>query len=405
MSDDIEGDWRVDPTARNQRRFWDGEGWTDRVSSYGVRSIDPYDGSVGPAVSDSRMGAASRTPSSAKRPRRHLVTGRRVLGVLIVLALGIGAWAAIDHYGDTPADPLGAVTQYGEGMTPGSHPTAIAAGPDGNLWFTEQTANRIGKISPGGQVTEYTAGISPNSAPSWIAAGPDGNLWFTEFNTGRVAKITPGGLVTEFPASVDAAEPGGAWGITAGPDGNLWYTEAGVGRVAKITPSGVVTEYSLGDPASRPYGITAGSDGNLWVAEEGIGRIAKVTPAGTVTEYDTAPTLPGSPFLIAAGPDGDVWFTGGLANWVGKIAPTGAISEVNAAPCAAPSTGIVTGPDDNVWITCQNGTVISIASSGTPTSYRNGITPGSLYGIANGPDDNLWFTNFDAGLIAKIGTG
>jgi hypothetical protein len=40
-----EGDWRVDPTGRHQYRYWDGE-WTERVSDFGVRSEDPYTGSV-----------------------------------------------------------------------------------------------------------------------------------------------------------------------------------------------------------------------------------------------------------------------------------------------------------------------------------------------------------------------
>ena len=55
--------------------------------------------------------------------------------------------------------------------------TGIAAGPDGNLSFTEYR-QRIGR-SPGR--------LSPNSAPASppvparaITAGPDGNLWFTE---------------------------------------------------------------------------------------------------------------------------------------------------------------------------------------------------------------------------------
>src|SRR5262245_18799499 len=61
-----------------------------------------------------------------------------------------------------------------------SRPEGITRGPDGNLWFTEADANRIGRITPAGVVTEFSAGITPNSQPSGITAGPDGNLWFTE---------------------------------------------------------------------------------------------------------------------------------------------------------------------------------------------------------------------------------
>jgi len=40
--------------------------------------------------------------------------------------------------------------------TSGSYPQGITAGPDGNLWFVETAANKIGKISTAGLITEYS---------------------------------------------------------------------------------------------------------------------------------------------------------------------------------------------------------------------------------------------------------
>ena len=48
-------------------------------------------------------------------------------------------------------------------------------------------------------MTEFSAGISAGSRPSGIAAGPDGNLWFTESDASRIGRITPSGVVSEFP--------------------------------------------------------------------------------------------------------------------------------------------------------------------------------------------------------------
>src|SRR6185312_16019385 len=39
--------------------------------------------------------------------------------------------------------------------TPNSLPIAMAKGSDGNFWFTEQTGNRIGRITPQGNVIEF----------------------------------------------------------------------------------------------------------------------------------------------------------------------------------------------------------------------------------------------------------
>src|SRR5204863_732045 len=51
---------------------------------------------------------------------------------------------------------------------------AIAAGPDGNIWFTEPRVNRIGMINPTTHViSEFSIGLTPNSQPWGITAGPD----------------------------------------------------------------------------------------------------------------------------------------------------------------------------------------------------------------------------------------
>jgi hypothetical protein len=109
---------------------------------------------------------------------------------------------------------------------PDSNPGAITAGPDGNVWFTENT--RIGRITPAGVLTEF-----PIPAPAIaldITAGPDGNLWFTNgiYNAGNyIGRITPAGVITEF------AIPTGSEEITAGPDGALWFTDlsSNLGRI------------------------------------------------------------------------------------------------------------------------------------------------------------------------------
>jgi len=141
--------------------------------------------------------------------------------------------------------PAGAVTEFSAGISADTVRVNITAGPDGNLWFTATsyydlqgnrfiTEDRIGRITTSGVVTEFSAGISAGASPFGIAAGPDGNLWFTEENGHRIGRITPAGVVTEFSAGISArAMP---LGIAAGPDGNLWFTEWWGNRIGRITP-------------------------------------------------------------------------------------------------------------------------------------------------------------------------
>jgi virginiamycin B lyase len=83
--------------------------------------------------------------------------------------------------------------------TPASGPTTIALAPDGTLWFTEQSGNRIGRMAPDGTAIKEFDLPNPASAPRIITIGPDNNFWFSEHEGNRIGRITPGGQITEFP--------------------------------------------------------------------------------------------------------------------------------------------------------------------------------------------------------------
>jgi streptogramin lyase len=282
--------------------------------------------------------------------------------------------------------------------TAGSIPTDLAAGPDGNLWFTEEFASQIGRITPAGTVSEFalpgddkgpllmTAGPDGNlwfteigelgattGAQSYIGrmtiagafmefkvpslgraegitAGSDGNLWFTEFDANKIGRITPVGTITEFPVPTPG---GGPLGIAAGPDGNVWFTEFGTpspaSRIGRITPTGTITEFTLPTPGSQPNGIVTGPDGNLWFTEQTGNKIGRITPAGTITEFPV-PTAGSGPFRITAGADGNLWFDETFANKYGRITPTGTVTEFPVPSPIKDPEGIAPGPDGNVWL-------------------------------------------------------
>ncbi len=266
--------------------------------------------------------------------------------------------------------PLGVVTEFSAGITAGAGPQDITAGPDGNLWFTETYFDlgtqsyvvKIGRITPFGIITEFSAGMTAGFGPQGITAGPDGNLWFTEqgypgIGLDRIGRITPLGVVTEFSAGITAGAE--ISGITAGPDGNLWFTEGavGAGRIGRITPLGVVTEFSTGITA-LPFGITAGPDGNLWFTEGfghnlPYGQIGRITPLGVVTEFTEGFPAGASLAGITAGPDGNLWFAAGYYLGIGRITPFGVVTLFSTLPADGPGD-ITTGPDGNLWVTQYN---------------------------------------------------
>jgi streptogramin lyase len=294
--------------------------------------------------------------------------------------------------------------------TPQSNLVGITRGPDGNMWFTDALAGKIGRITPAGVITEFSAGLTPGGQPTEFTAGPDGNLWFTEQFPDRIGRITTAGVITEFSAGITPnSDPEG---ITAGPDGNIWFTEekgAGtsfVGAIGRITPSGVVTEFRLGSITS-PELITTGPDGNLWFGEsgsdpQGPGMIGRITTAGVITEFGH---LPGEVRGVTAGPDGNIWFTEPGLFTIGKITPAGVITEVaRTSPGSFPSH-ITTGPDGNLWFTEVGADRIGrITTAGALTEFDSTSSPWATWpvGIAVGTDGNIWYTELAGHEIGRL---
>jgi streptogramin lyase len=273
----------------------------------------------------------------------------------------------------------------------------IAAGPDGNMWFTEFTGDKIGRITPAGDIVEFAVPTA-DSHPKGIAAGPDGNLWFTESYARKIGRITPAGDIAEFPLA-GVSQPSE---ISAGPDGNLWFTRWDA--IGRITPTGEITEFPL--PVGRtPLGIAGGPDGNLWFTEVDGNRIGRITPAGDITEFPLTDSE-SHPSEIAAGPDGNMWFTQGNAK-IGRITPAGEITEF---PLPAPTSarGIATGPDGNIWFTLWDA-IGRMSLDGKSTRFlmpgtADPPTRGVPWAIAAGPDGNMWFTEFNKNQIGRITT-
>ena len=229
--------------------------------------------------------------------------------------------------------------------------------------------------------------------PYLVVVGPDHNLWFTEFTGEKIGRITTSGVITEF--KIAGAQS--LVGIASGPDGNIWFTDQFAGKVEHINPSGGgLTEFSL--PAgSHPQGITAGPDGNLWFVDQknsGLFTVGKITPAGTIAEYSS--TVNAGIFQpyalvgqITTGSDGNLWFTnpqaaGTAGPFVGRITPAGA---VHIYPTLDVPQGIVSGPDGNLW-TIEAANVAKITTSGVETETALTVSNGSS-GITVGADGNI----------------
>ena len=313
-----------------------------------------------------------------------------------MLLLGTGTALATD---DGPV-----VSEFGDGLSDNVGLWGITNGPDGNVWFSEESLGGVGRITPGAVITEFTAGF-PTGSPRGIVTGPDGNLWVAMAGgDGAIAKVTKAGEVVEYPVPT----PGDPTEIAVGPDNNLWYTDPAANLVGRITPNASITEFPVPTAASGPTGITKGPDGALWFTEADAGKIGRITTAGTITEFSSGISGGSEPTDIVKGPDGNLWFTEkGGQGAIGRITPAGAVTEftqdltVNASP-----HGIALGPDGALWFTESSvgGRIGRITTDGDITEYSKGFADiTSPWDIAAGPDGNMWFTGSNIpGLVGRI---
>ena len=102
----------------------------------------------------------------------------------------------------------------------------MISGPDGNLWTTDQGLNAILVVSTTGKVLAVHHLATAVAYPYGITVGPDKNIWFTELSANQVGRMTTGGALKEFAVPTPFSD---VQEITAGPDGNVWFTEAGGG--------------------------------------------------------------------------------------------------------------------------------------------------------------------------------
>jgi virginiamycin B lyase len=296
-----------------------------------------------------------------------------------------------------------------------SNPTATVLGPDGNVWFTEQSANAIGRITPQGVITEYPT-PTQFSGPIDLTVGPDGAIWFTEGFKGRIGRITTAGVITEYtlPWNVAGAPQASPKAITVGPDGNLWFTQ-GTANIGRITTAGVATQYPLGIGSAFGQDITSGPGGVLWATIGGTNGygLATITTAGVVTNIQT-PTN-SAPLSITQGPNPNyIWFTDGQLNAITRVVPGSAgakptFTQYPKAVSNSEATGWGTA-NGKLWFVGEAGQIGTLTMGGVINEYpvANSSAFGNWTGTYNplvqGSDGNMWVAELMCDAIGQTGT-
>jgi virginiamycin B lyase len=281
-------------------------------------------------------------------------------------------------------------------LTPNSSPTDTFTGPDGTIWFVEETGNRIGTISSGRTVVSEVNLVLPGSRPTAIAVDTQGRAWFTEAGTNKIAQYT-----RQSNTLIEYQLPGanlGLSGVSIDSQGKVWFTEKFTDRIGILDPfqltvqyidwngnnlglhdivcapsgqtyftqnqSNKIGQYQFGwdyiydytAPIQGPYGIDSGFQNDIWFTEQTGGHVTQFDPfSGNMYQFDTWGGAAAQPKYL------DTWqFQGqSYVSWaesapgqsqIGVLNPTtGGKTQIQATSPTAQPTGVSYGFDQTLW--------------------------------------------------------
>lgn len=325
-----------------------------------------------------------------------------------------------------------------------SGPAALDFDTAGNLYFVEQGAARVRRVTPNGIVGTVAgsgvAGFAGDggpvasalfNAPSSIKVDANGNIYVGDSNNQRVRKFTPGGNITTVagngryrlspdgvPATLSFLKD--PTRVALAPDGRVYITDSGDNKIRRVEKDGTLTTVagtgqSIFTPGNGPFpaaatsisgadGLTFDPQGNLYFVESGL--IRKVTPSGTMTTFASGAQL-ASPSGLTSDRSGNLYTTEPFTNRIRKITPDGVIqafagsgSQGFADGLAAQALfnnprGLTTDAAGNVYVADlgnnrirkidTNGNVTTIAGTGGISPLGNGGP--ALSAAFNAPND------------------
>ena len=273
-------------------------------------------------------------------------------------------------------------------------------GPDGNIWFTDDSANSVGYMTPGGSFREFTVPNCNLCGLDDIVTGSDGNIWFTEFTGAQIGRVTLSGTFSFFNNNGTLVSPNR---VALGADGNIWFTDSHAGKLGRITPTGTVTEFAIQSSGTYPYAVTQGVDGNIWFTDPGIDAIGMINPkSANPTIQEVAVTIPSAGLqLITAGPDRNMWFTEIQTGYITSYSPGSSKFSDYYVNGQSPF-GIITGPDNNLWITRIAANEIDRMDLSGHVTFTLNAAHGGPTQIIVGPHKLLYYTIQNFGGIGII---
>ena len=311
----------------------------------------------------------------------------------LALAVGVGVLALSTR--------LAAPGTFHESRLPNQDdiPVAIAAAPDGSIWFTLESADAIGRLRNGRfeRVTKPAESIEPLG----LAVDAHGGAWYTEAPRKAIGHASAEGMVDTVPLGTPVARLGR---LAVAPDGAVWFAESTVMSATRLK-DGRLTRHILAGLAPKipadaaPFGIALAPDGAVWVTLPAANKLLRFVPGGEATVFDV-PTRQSGLGDIAVAADGTVYFIETSANKIGRISG-GRIEEFPVPTPIAGLTALTVAPDGSAWFTELRGHRLGRLHGTTITEFELPRSDARPFGIAADRDGKIWYADL-SGWIGRL---
>lgn len=248
-------EWNIDNGVRTQTRdpFVDAQGrvWFVGQRGHYAAYLDPKTGAVKKFDLDPGTG-----------PHNLIVAPNGIVWYA-------GNAARPGHIGKLDPE-TGKIVKYLMPDSAARDPHTLIFDKAGDIWFSVQGGNFIGKLTTATGDVRLIASKTPRSRPYGIKLDSKGNVWCVLFGTNKVATVDAKTFeLREYDIPRASARPRR---IEITPDDMIWYGDHQDGFLGRLDPTtGEIREWPMpSGSGSRPYGMASDELGRVWVVETGV---------------------------------------------------------------------------------------------------------------------------------------
>lgn len=269
-------------------------------------------------------------------------------------------------------------------------PTAVAAAPDGTVWFTIEFSDAIG-IFRNGKIDRIPT-AAQSLEPLGLAADGAGGAWYTDTSRRAISQISSDGAIRSFPLPTPIVRLGR---LAVASDGAVWFADIITASITRLR-DGIFTRHGVASSGATPYGIAVDTADRVWSTLQGADLLAYIAADGEVVTLDV-PTHNSGLGDIAVDRWGAVWFIEFRANKIGWFAE-GHFIEFAIPTQSAGLTGLAAAPDGSVWFTELSAGKLGRLRDGRVAEFRLPRSGSRPFAVTVDAGNNVWYTDLSGWL-------